>query len=293
MTDTDHLRPRRSCLYMPGANSRALEKAKTLDTDVVIIDLEDAVAPESKEAARLAVVKAVESKSYGNREVVVRVNGVDSEWGRADMAAAVSAGPDAILVPKIVSAEDIYQLDAAISNIDSSSQVQLWVMIEMPEAILNIREIAAAARSTRLSAFVLGLNDLANEMQATSTPDRQAFQYALSTSLMAARAFGLLVIDAVFNDIKDQAGFVNECEQGKMMGFDGKSLIHPNQLEFANKIYSPSAEEIKHSQVVIDTFSLPENKNVGVVKVNGKMAERLHLEQAERVIAIATNIQER
>ena len=290
MTDTVPFRPRRSCLYMPGANARALEKAKTLDTDVVIIDLEDAVAPESKVAARLEVTKAVESKNYGNREVVVRVNSFDSEWGRADMVAAVSAEPDAILVPKIISAEDIYQLDAAISNIDSASQVQLWVMIEMPEAVLNIREIAAAARSTRLSAFVIGLNDLAKEMQAAFTPDRQAFQYALSTTLMAARAFGLVVIDAVFNDIKADAGFVQECEQGKVMGFDGKSLIHPSQLEVANKIYSPSAEEIEHSQCVIDAFSLPENKNVGVLRVNGKMTERLHLEQAERIVAIAKKI---
>lgn len=272
---------------MPGANQRALEKARTLDTDTVVFDLEDAVAPELKEEARLNVVAAVESRSYGHREVVVRINGLATEWGADDLKAVLDAEPDAILVPKVNSADDIFQLSAAIDNVVKESDIKLWVMIETPNAILNIKEISEAAKNTRLSALVMGTNDLAKDMLAQFSPQREAFRYALSVSLMAARANGLLAIDGVFNDINDDDGLLQECRQGKLMGFDGKSVIHPAQLATANEVFSPSEAEITQSRAIVEAFEQPENKNKGAIKVNGKMTERLHLEQAERIIAIA------
>ncbi len=303
MSESQSFVPRRSCLYMPGANERALEKAKSLDADVVIFDLEDAVSPEAKEQARQSVVSAVESKAYGYRQVVVRINGLDTEWGREDLQASMQAGPDAILVPKITTADDIYQLSAAMDSVTERlaseegvtdvKSTQLWVMIEMPEAILNIREIAAAAASTRLEAFVMGTNDLAKETYSSFSPQREAFHYALSVSVMAARANGLLAIDGVFNDIGDADGFLGECQQGRMLGFDGKSLIHPKQLEVANTVYAPDEDEYQQSLAVINAFAQVENKDKGVIKVNGKMTERLHLQMAERVVAIRQAIDSR
>lgn len=290
MPETSSYRPRRTCLYMPGANQRALEKAKTLDADTVIFDLEDAVAPEVKDEARDNVCAAVESKSYGFREVVVRINGLDTEWGKADLEAVMISRPAAILVPKVNTAEDIFQLSAAMDQAGESGDTKLWVMIETPQAILNIREIAAASTSTRLAAFILGTNDLAKEMYASFSPQREAFQYALSASLMAARAHGLLAIDGVFNDISDTDGLKQECEQGKLMGFDGKTVIHPAQLVIANKAFSPSEDELATSRAIVEAFALPENKGKGAIKVKGKMTERLHLEQAERIIEIAEAI---
>lgn len=287
MNSTATYRPRRTCLYMPGANQRALEKARTLNTDTVVFDLEDAVAPKLKEEARLNVVAAVESQSYSHREVVVRINGLDTDWGADDLKAVLDAEPDALLVPKINSADDIFQLSAVMDNDAEESKTKLWVMIETPQAILNIREIAGAAQSTRLSAFVMGINDLAKEMFAQFSPQREAFQYALSVSLMAARANGLLAIDGVYNDINDNDGLMQECRQGKQMGFDGKSVIHPAQLTTTNEVFSPSGAEIAQSRAIVEAFQQPENQNKGAIKVNGKMTERLHLEQAERIIAIA------
>lgn len=293
MSDPTGYRPRRSCLYMPGANARALEKAKTLPADVLILDLEDAVAPEAKDEARALVRSAVAEEAYGPREVIIRVNGMDTEWGLADLGMATAAGPDGVLVPKVTSAEEILAIDQTLSNSSASPELGLWVMIEMPLAILNIREIAAASANTRLTGFVMGTNDLAKECNAVFTPDRSAFHTALSLSVMAARAHGLVAIDGVYNDIKDEPGLKAECEQARILGFDGKSLIHPAQLETANRVFSPDAVAVEQARAVIEAFASPENAGKGVLKVNGKMTELLHLEQAKRLVALDEAISER
>lgn len=291
MTDLPSYRPRRSCLYMPGANSRALEKARSLPADMLILDLEDAVAPEVKEQARDTISKVVAERAYGTREVVIRINGLDTEWGSDDLAAAVSASPDGILVPKVTCAEDIRQIDLALGNAGAAADLGLWVMIEMPLAILNIQEIAAASADTRLRGFVMGTNDLAKELNAVPTPDRSAFQVSLGLALSAARANGLIAIDGVYNDIQNEAGLEAECEQGRVLGFDGKTLIHPGQLEVTNRVFSPDHATVAHARAVIEAFLLPENQGKGVIKVNGKMVELLHLEQAKRLVSISDAIE--
>ena len=284
-------RPRRSCLYMPGANARAIEKAKGLAADSVIFDLEDAVAPDAKAEARTAVCAAVKAGGYGKRELVIRINGLDTEWGLEDLKAAVAAGPDAILAPKVIDGGDIDRLNDAMSRAGAPETMGLWVMIEMPKAILNIQEIAEAVGRTRLTAFVMGTNDLAKEFRAINNPpERTAFQTALSMSVMAARAYDLLAIDGVFNDIKDEHGLIAECEQGRVMGFDGKTLIHPSQLEATNRIFAPSPADVEQAHAVIAAFADPANAGKGVLKVNGKMTELLHLEEARRVVDVAEAI---
>jgi citrate lyase subunit beta/citryl-CoA lyase len=275
---------------MPGDKAKVLEKAKTLPADTLMFDLEDAVAPDNKPAAREAVVAATKAGGYGQRELVIRINGLDTEWGQADLEAAVAAGPDAVLVPKVETGDDIKKLDAALSKAGAKDTLGLWVMIEMPKAVLNIQEIAAAAETTRLAAFVMGTNDLAKEYRALWTPDRLAFQTALSLSVAAARGYGLLAIDGVYNDIQNLDGLRAECEQGRVLGFDGKTLIHPAQLDITNEVFSPAAEDIAQAQAVIAAFDLPENKGKGVIKVNGKMTELLHLDEAHQTVAIANAI---
>jgi len=286
MTSTAQFRPRRSCLYMPGANPRALEKAKSLTADMLILDLEDAVAPDAKSAARQVISDAVKERAYGTREVVIRINGLDTQWGHDDLKMAVAAGPDGILVPKVISGEQVMKIDNALTEAGAPADLGLWVMIEMPLAILNIQEIAAAAQNSRLTGFVMGTNDLAKEFNAIATADRFAFQVPLALALAAARAYGLVAIDGVYNDIKNEDGLVAECEQGRILGFDGKTLIHPAQLESANRVFSPDPEDIAHAEAVIEAFSLAENQGKGVIKVNGKMTEILHLEQAKRLVAV-------
>ena len=290
MTSSFTFRPRRSCLYMPGANPRALEKAKGLPADMLVLDLEDAVAPEQKAEARETVAAAVKERAYGTREVLVRINSLDSEWGQEDLLATVAAGPDGILVPKICKAADIQALEDALTIAGASGELGLWAMIEMPEAILNIADIAATAGTTRLRGFVVGANDLAKELGAIATPDRRAFQVHLALTLAAARAHGLIAIDAVFNDFRDESGLRAECEQGRIMGFDGKSLIHPAQLEAANELFSPDSDAVAKARAIIEAFALPENENRGVIKVDGAMVELLHLEQARRLVAISEAI---
>jgi len=290
MTSSFTFRPRRSCLYMPGANPRALEKAKGLPADMLVLDLEDAVAPEQKAEARETVAAAVKERAYGTREVLVRINSLDSEWGQEDLLATVAAGPDGILVPKIRKAADILALEDALTIAGASGELGLWAMIEMPEAILNIADIAATAGTTRLRGFVVGANDLAKELGAIATPDRRAFQVHLALTLAAARAHGLIAIDAVFNDFRDESGLRAECEQGRIMGFDGKSLIHPAQLEAANELFSPDSDAVAKARAIIEAFALPENENRGVIKVDGAMVELLHLEQARRLVAISEAI---
>ncbi len=284
-------RPRRSCLYMPGANSRALEKAKSLAADSLIFDLEDAVAPEAKAEARETACAAVKAGGYGKRELVIRVNGMDTEWGLDDIKAAVAAGPDAILAPKVIDGGDIDRLDDAMSRARAPGDMGLWVMIEMPKAILNIQEIAEAVGRTRLQAFVMGTNDLAKEFRAVNDPPvRTAFQTALSLSVIAARAYDLVAIDGVFNGIGDEDGLVAECEQGRLLGFDGKTLIHPSQLDATNRIFAPDDADVAQAEAVIAAFADPANSGKGVLKVNGKMTELLHLEEAQRTVAVAAAI---
>jgi citrate lyase subunit beta/citryl-CoA lyase len=288
---TQQHRPRRSCLYMPGVNAKALEKAKTVPADVLLLDLEDSVAPEAKAEARAALVAAVKAGGYGKREVIVRVNALVSPWGREDIAAICPAGPDGVLAPKVESAEQVEALDDALTEAGLSDDASLWVMIETPRAIFNLAEIAGAAKGTRLSAFVMGLNDLAKETNARPGKERAPFHAAMSLAVTAGRLEGLSVIDGVYNDIGDAIGFEAECRQGLDFGFDGKTLIHPSQIPICNEVYAPSADEITRARAVIAAFALPENAGKGVIKVDGKMTELLHLEQAKRAVAVADAIQ--
>ncbi|MBB39249.1 MAG: CoA ester lyase [Hyphomonas sp.] len=279
-------RPRRSCLYMPGANERALEKARGLPADTLLLDLEDAVAPDAKLTAREAILSAVKQGGYGYREIVIRMNGLSTEWGADDLKMAVSSGAKAVLAPKVESAADIHVLDKALTEAGAPADFGLWVMIEMPKAILHIEEIAATAAETRLTTFVMGTNDLAKEYRARMTPDRIAFQVALQLSVTAARAYGITAIDGVFNDIKDEDGLINECEQGRDLGFDGKTLIPPSQLDTANRVFAPSHNDVEQAKAVIEAFADPANAGKGVLKVNGKMTELLHLDEARRTVAM-------
>lgn len=284
---------RRSCLYMPGANARALEKARSLPADMIILDLEDSVAPDAKQDARSKVEAAVQEKAFGYREVVIRSNALDTQWGRADIEMAVRSEADGVLVPKITSAEDINELDAILDQANAPATFLLWVMIEMPLAILNIQQIAAQSLSTRLAGFMLGPNDLAKELCASPSPDRANMQPSLGLTLLAARAFNLVALDGVYNDIKDQAGFEAECKHGKGLGFDGKTLIHPSQIDKANQVFAPSKESVDHAREVIAAFALEENQGKGVIKVNGAMVELLHLEQAKQLMQFQEAIEHR
>lgn len=289
MTETP--RPRRSVLYMPGSNARALEKARTLAADALILDLEDAVAPDAKETAREQVREAVRTGGYGPREVVIRINGFDTPWGTEDMLAAIAARPDAILVPKVSSAADLDMAAHALTAADVED-VALWAMIETPRAILDIGAIAAAAAGLPVGfgAFVLGTNDLAKETGARLTPGRPAFSAWLSLTVAAARGHGIAVVDGVYNDFRDAAGLEAECRDGRDFGMDGKTLIHPGQIEIANAVFAPSAEEVSQARRIIAAFDEPENAGRGVITVDGRMVERLHAEQAERTVAIAEQI---
>lgn len=279
-------RPRRSCLYMPGSNAKALEKAKTLAADVLIFDLEDSVAPEAKVAAREAVVAAVKAGGYGKREIVVRVNALSTPWGPEDMAAVAHANPDGVLVPKIQGAGDVWFAHEGLG----ASGPALWMMIETPRAILDIAHIGSGTTGVRDGVFVMGLNDLAKETRARLGGDRAPFHAAMSLAVTAARIYGLTVIDGVFNDIADAAGFEAECRQGLAFGFDGKTLIHPSQIDVCNSVFAPGAEEVTRARAVIEAFALPENAGKGVIKVDGRMTELLHLEEAKRIVALSEAI---
>ena len=283
-------RPRRSVLYMPASNLKALEKARTLPADAVILDLEDAVAPEAKETARAQAVEAVQAGGFGRREVIIRCNGLETPWGAEDLKAACAAGPDAILVPKVNGADDVAAYDAAISG--APAHTSLWAMIETCRAVFALAEIASASKSSRMTCWVMGTNDLAKEMRCRQTPGREPFLGILSLSVAAARAFGLTILDGVYNDIDDEAGLEAVCEQGVDFGFDGKTLIHPKQIDICNRVFSPSEAEVAWSKAVIEAFQLPENQGRGAIRVEGRMAELLHLGQAERLVAVAEAIRE-
>jgi citrate lyase subunit beta/citryl-CoA lyase len=281
-------RPRRSALYMPASNAKAIDKARTLSCDVVILDLEDAVAPDAKAAAREQAVAAVKAGGFGRRELVIRCNGLDTPWGADDLAAAAAAGPDAILVPKVNDAAGVQAYDAAIASAPKTTA--LWAMIETCASLFSLPQIAAASASTRLTCWVMGTNDLAKEMRARQTPDRAPFQAALSLSVAAARMHGLTILDGVYNDIDNEAGLAAICEQGVDFGFDGKTLIHPKQVEICNRVFSPSRSEVDWAKAVMAAFDLPENQNKGAIRVEGRMAELLHLSQAVQLVAVAEAI---
>lgn len=279
------LRPRRSALYMPAANARAIEKARELDCDVVILDLEDAVAPDAKEIARRQATEAVAAGGFGRREVVIRINGLGTPWGGDDLAAAVKARPHAILVPKVSSADEVRAFGDA-----AGGDVPMWAMIETCRSLLRLESIAAAAHEGALTAWVVGTNDLAKEIRCRLDGERRALLAALSLTVTAARAYGLDVLDGVYNELDDDAGLEAQCAQGVELGFDGKTLIHPRQIAIANRAFAPSPEDISWSRTIVQAFNAPEHAGRGVLRVEGRMVERLHLEQAQRVLAVAETI---
>ena len=281
-------RPRRSALYLPATNHKALAKARTLPADVVILDLEDAVAPDLKPEARAAAVAAVAEGGFGRRELVVRANGLATPWGTEDLAAISAAGPDAVLVPKVNSPEEVRAYHAALAA--APPRTRLWIMIETCACLPLLHQIAACGAETRLAGFVLGTNDLAKEMQARPGPARTPFLPILTMAVAAARAHGLVVLDGVCNEFRDLDRFRAEAKQGLEFGFDGKTLIHPDQIAPCNDVFSPSAAEIAWAQAVSAAFDLPENAGKGAIKVDGKMVELLHLDQARRTLAIANAI---
>jgi citrate lyase subunit beta/citryl-CoA lyase len=287
MTD---LRPRRSALYMPGANERALEKAKTLPADALILDLEDAVAPDAKPAARERVCAAVASGEYGRRELTIRVNACDTAWHEEDVRAAAKAGPDAVVVPKVNSAADVHAVERLLEQAGAPERTKIWAMVETPVAILHVKEIAAA--SSRLTVLVMGTNDLAKELHAQHVPGRAPLLAGLSMCLLAARAYGKQILDGVYNDVRDLDGFAAECRQGRELGFDGKTLIHPGQLGPCNRAFAPSAEEVDRSRRIIAAFEEATERGDGVVTVDGRMIENLHVDDARRLLALADAVEE-
>ncbi|MEI2766137.1 MAG: CoA ester lyase [Dermatophilaceae bacterium] len=276
-------RPRRSVLYMPSSNERALDKAKTMPVDALILDLEDAVAPDAKEAAREAACAAVRSGEYGRRELTIRVNGVGTQWHEADLRAACQAGPDGIVVPKVGSAKAVRSLVKAMEKHRAPAHTKLWAMVETPEAILGARKLAAA--SERLAVLVMGTNDLVKELDALHVPGREPVLPALAHTVLAARAAGVAIVDGVYNDVKDAEGFQAECRQGRAMGFDGKTLIHPGQVEPCNRIYAPSDEQVDHARGLIAAFEQALAERKGVATYQGKMIENLHVDTARKVLA--------
>ncbi len=286
------IRPRRSVLYMPGSNARALEKAKSLPADALILDLEDAVAPDAKDDARAQVCAAVREGGYGAREIIIRVNGLDTPWGLEDVRAAAAAMPHASLVPKVDAAHGVQQYEALMNDHGAAPEVRLWAMMETPRAMLNAQGIAASSAEpgSRLTAWVMGTNDLAKELGCALTPGREPLIAPLGICVLAARAYGLVLIDGVYNNIQDKEGLSAECGQGRDFGFDGKTLIHPSQIETCNEIFSPNKDEISWAQTVIAAFDHPDNEGKGALKVDGRMVERLHADSARRTVAIAEAI---
>ena len=281
-------RPRRSVLYMPGANARALEKSRTLPADGLIFDLEDAVAPDAKEKAREQILAAVKQGGYGNREILIRTNGLNTPWGYDDLVAVAKAGSDAVLLPKVESAEVVRQAEAVLEAHGAPSDLRIWCMMETPRGMLHAEEIADA--SPRLGGLVMGTSDLAKDLQAQHTAMRLPLITSLGLCMLAARAARIAILDGVFLDLNDHEGFVDSCRQGAELGFDGKTLIHPKQLEAANEVFGPSDEEVRLSRRIIEAYAAAEAEGKGVVVVDGKLIEKLHVDHAERVVALAEAI---
>jgi len=284
------VRPRRSVLYMPGANTRALEKARTLPADALIFDLEDAVAPDAKEAARANVVAAAQSRGYGKREIAIRCNGLGTPWGKADIAAIAKSGADAVVVPKVESAAEVASVVGLLDAASAPASMAVWAMMETPRGILRAEEVAGS--HPRLTLFIMGTNDLVKDMRARHTPMRLPMVTALGLGMLAARAHGLTILDGVYNDIQDAEGFRAVCQQGLEMGFDGKTLIHPSQVEPCNEVFAPSNAELDMAAKIVTAFKAAQAEGKGVVTVDGRMIENLHVEQAERALALASAIKE-
>lgn len=282
------LRPRRSVLYMPGANARALDKARTLAADGLILDMEDAVSPDSKGLAREQIVENVTKGGYGPREIIIRVNGLDTDWGYDDVAAVANIGADAILFPKVESAEQVRAAVEALDKAGAPADLPVWIMAETPRGILRIDSIAEA--HPRLKGIVMGTSDLAKEMRVRHTPDRIGFIAALSLCVMAARAHGLDIMDGVYLDLNNEEGFRAACEQGRDMGFDGKTLIHPKQLAAANEVFAPAPADVENARKMIEAWDQAQAEGKGVAVVNGKLVENLHVEEAHRTLAVAQAI---
>ena len=289
------VRPRRSVLYMPGSNARAIEKARELPADGIILDLEDAVAPEAKVMAREQIRKALEKGGFGDREVFVRINGLDTRWWVDDLHAVADVRPDAVLVPKISDPHQLQDLAARIVDMGTDPHIRVWAMMETPLAMINVGAIAAAAHDseTRLSGFVMGTNDLAKDTRARIVPGRAPMLPWLMTCVAAARAFGIDILDGVYNDLGNAEGFAEECRQARDLGFDGKTLIHPRQIEVCNDAFSPAPEEVEAARKIIAAFDLPENQGKGVIQIEGRMVERLHADMARRTVEIADAIARR
>ena len=288
MTAIDALRPRRSVLYMPGANTRALEKAKSIAADTLILDLEDAVAPEAKSEARSNVVAAVASGDYGTKELTIRCNGLGTPWGADDLRAAAQVGPHGVVIPKINSRDELLRIEDALVAAGAPNHTKIWAMLESPYAVLHAYDICSA--TDRLVVLVMGTNDLAKELRCSIVAGRTPLMHGLSVCLNAARAAGKVILDGVYNAIDDPDGFAAECRQGVELGFDGKTLIHPSQVDPCNEAYSPTGAEIDHARRVIEAFDEAVAAGKGVVTVDGRMIENLHVDNARRVLAVAQAI---
>jgi citrate lyase subunit beta/citryl-CoA lyase len=286
------IRPRRSLLFMPGSNARALEKGRNLPADGIILDLEDSVAPDAKALAREQIAKAVAAGGFGKREVLIRVNALDSPWWIDDVAMAGKVRPDGILFPKISSVDDLKTIADRLSGIKADASIRVWAMIETARAVLHAEELAAASRDSgiRLSGFVFGPNDISRETRIRMQPGRAAMIPMITHCILAAHAYGLEILDGPYSDFSNVDGFGQECAQGRDLGFDGKTLIHPGQIEACNAIFTPAAEEVAQARKIISAFERPENASRGAIQVDGQMVERLHADVARRTIAIADAI---
>ncbi|WP_299621001.1 CoA ester lyase [Pelagibius sp.] len=283
-------RPRRSVLYMPGSNARALEKGRSLPADALILDLEDAVAPDTKELARRQIAEAVAAGGYGSRELIVRINALDGPWGADDVAAVAGCGADALLLPKVETAEMVRDLESRMAAAGAPQSMGIMCMMETPLGMLNAQQVAAA--SPRLTCLVMGTSDLVKDLQAAHTPERLPVLTSLGLCILAARAYGLAIVDGVHLDLSDDAGFAAQCVQGKDLGFDGKTLIHPKTIAKANEVFAPSEEEVAWSHKIIAAHAAAAAEGKGVVVVDGKLVENLHVENAERLVALARAIAE-
>jgi citrate lyase subunit beta/citryl-CoA lyase len=285
-------RPRRSHLFMPGSNPRALEKARNLLADGLILDLEDSVAPDAKATARDQIAEAVAAKGFGRREILIRTNGLDTPWWADDVAMAAKASPDGILVPKVSSREDLDNIGRRLAELGAAPSLKVWAMIETARAVLHAEELAAASRdsNTRLAGFVFGPNDISRETRIRMLPGRAAMIPMITHCILATRAHGLEILDGPYSDINNGEGFASECAQGRDLGFDGKTLIHPSQIEACNAIFTPPADDVARARKIIAAFDLPENASRGAIRLDGQMVERLHADMAQRTIAIADAI---
>jgi citrate lyase subunit beta / citryl-CoA lyase len=286
------IRPRRSLLFMPGSNARALEKARNLPADGLILDLEDSVAPEAKVKARDQIAQAVMAKGFGKREILIRTNGLDTSWWADDVAMAGAVEPDGILVPKVSSVEDLDKIGSRLKEIGAGAKVKVWAMIETARAVLDADKLAASVRDpkTRLAGFVFGPNDISRETRIRMMPGRAAMIPMITHCILAAHAHGLEMLDGPYGDIGNLDGFAAECAQGRDLGFDGKTLIHPSHIDACNAVFTPPAEDVAEARKIIAAFELPENVSRGAIQLDGRMVERLHAEMARRTIAIADAI---